>query len=95
MALRAVVERGYYDDPFVALFAAPPTRSRGPLLHRGTFARVRCMDGLVDAFIGASGDRCQVSSAEACVLCVWTVCGSRYRSSAWALDPTRVGFVGE
>ncbi|KAA0153000.1 hypothetical protein FNF29_03520 [Cafeteria roenbergensis] len=55
----SAVERGYFKDPFIGCFVDRPRR-RSPLIHRGYFVRVACLDRTVRAFVEAAGPSSQV-----------------------------------
>jgi len=46
----AAVQSGYYQDPFLSPFITHP-RPVQPIIKRGTHARVKCMDRIINAFI--------------------------------------------
>ncbi|KAG5176211.1 S-adenosyl-L-methionine-dependent methyltransferase [Tribonema minus] len=59
----SAVTLGYFDDPFLVHFSKPapgqPSR-RPPIINRGNFARMACVDKVVRAFCGCealSGDK--------------------------------------
>eukprot|EP00611_Tribonema_gayanum_P009603 TRINITY_DN1941_c0_g1_i11.p1 TRINITY_DN1941_c0_g1~~TRINITY_DN1941_c0_g1_i11.p1 ORF type:complete len:241 (-),score=48.79 TRINITY_DN1941_c0_g1_i11:2342-3064(-) len=63
----SAVTLGYFDDPFLVHFSKPapgqPSR-RPPIINRGNFARMACIDKVVRAFCGCealSGDKQVVS----------------------------------
>ncbi|EGC37241.1 hypothetical protein DICPUDRAFT_54123 [Dictyostelium purpureum] len=58
----SAVNVGYYSDPFVKYFVKSPIR-RQPLINRGFFSRVECIEQLVEQFNGQySGVKKQIVS---------------------------------
>lgn len=51
----AAVQAGYYQDPFLAAFSVRQRHCQ-PIIKRGTYARVMCMDRAISAFIQSRED---------------------------------------
>ena len=84
----AAASRGYFHDPFIGHFV-PSVRRRSPLIHRGYYTRVACMDATIRAFLEAAGPTAQVVNLGAGVdstfwrLAVSHLCSGEETLGAW------------
>ncbi|KAH3806062.1 leucine carboxyl methyltransferase 1-like [Dreissena polymorpha] len=59
---RFAVDKGYWQDPFIALFTSKARQSHAPEISIGYYARVKALKLLLKKFITVTDGKCQVVS---------------------------------